>query len=101
MVHVIATIRVKPGSMPQFLEAFKSNIPTVLAETGAIEYRPTLDLDTGLPRQVLDAETMVLIEKWESLDALRNHLATPHMLAYREKVKDLVTGTSLRILQDA
>ena len=101
MVHVIATIRVKPGCMPQFLEIFKSNIPTVLKETGAVEYRPTVDLDTGLPRQVLDADTIVLIEKWSSLDALRNHLATPHMLAYREKVKDIVTGTSLRILQDA
>ncbi len=101
MVHVIATIRVKPGCMSQFLEIFKSNIPTVLAEAGAVEYRPTMDLDTGSPRQVLEADTIVLIEKWGSLDALRNHLATPHMLAYRENVKELVTGTSLKILQDA
>lgn len=101
MVHVIATILVKPGCMLQFLEIFKSNIPTVLAETGAVEYRPTVDLDTGLPRQVLEADTIVLIEKWISLGALRNHLLTPHMLAYREKVKDLVTGTSLKVLQDA
>jgi quinol monooxygenase YgiN len=101
MVHVIATIRVKPGCMSQFLEIFKSNIPTVLAETGAVEYQPTVDLDTGLPRQVLEADTIVLIEKWISLDALRNHLVTPHMLAYREKIKDLVTGTALKVLQDA
>jgi quinol monooxygenase YgiN len=101
MVHVIATIRVKPGCMSQFLEIFKKNIPTVLAETGAVEYCPTVDLDAGLPRQVLEADTIVLIEKWSSLDALRNHLATPHMLAYREKVKDLVIGASLKILHDA
>jgi quinol monooxygenase YgiN len=87
--------------MSQFLELFKSNIPTVLSETGAVEYRPTVDLDTGLPRQVLEADAVVLIEKWETLDALRNHLVTPHMLAYREKVKDLVIGTSLKVLQDA
>ena len=101
MVHVIATIRVKPGCMSQFLEIFKSNIPTVLAEAGALEYQPTVDLDTGMPRQVLDADTIVLIEKWSSLDALRSHLVTPHMLAYREKVKDLVTGISLKVLRDA
>ena len=59
MVHVIATIRVKPGCMSQFLEIFKSNIPTVLAEIGAVEYQPTMDLDTGLPRQVLEADTIV------------------------------------------
>jgi quinol monooxygenase YgiN len=101
MVQVIATIRVKPGCMSQFLEIFKSNIPTVLAEAGAVEYRPTVDLDTGLTKQVLEADTIFLIEKWSSLDALRNHLVTPHMLAYREKVKDLVTSTSLKVLRDA
>ena len=77
MVHVIATIRVNPGCMSQFLEIFKSNIPAVLAETGAVEYRPTMDLDTGLPRQVIEENTIVLIEKWNSLEALRNHPATP------------------------
>ncbi|MEW6334929.1 MAG: antibiotic biosynthesis monooxygenase family protein, partial [Thermodesulfobacteriota bacterium] len=69
MVHVVATIRVKPGCMSQFLELFKSNIPAVLAEKGAVEYRPTVDLDTGMPRQVLEADTIVLIEKWETLEA--------------------------------
>jgi len=101
MVHVIATIRVNPGCMSQFLEIFKSNISIVLAETGAVEYQPTVDLDIGSPRQVIEADTIVLIEKWRSLDALRNHLVTPHMLAYREKVKDLVSGTSLKVLHDA
>jgi len=101
MVHVIATISVKPGSMSKFLEVFKANVPTVTAEPGCIEYRPTVDLDTGLPRQILDPNTIVLVEKWSSLDALNTHLGTPHMLAYREKVKDLALGTSLRIMQDA
>lgn len=101
MVHVIATISVKPGSMSQFLNVFKANVPTVTAEAGCIEYRPTVDLDTGMPRQILDPDTVILVEKWSSLDALKAHLGTPHMLAYREKVKDLVFGTSLRIMQDA
>ena len=33
--------------------------------------------------------------------SVRVHLASPHMDAYREKVKDLVTGVDLKVLQDA
>ena len=51
--------------------------------------------------KLLEPDTVVVIEKWDSLDALRNHLASPHMLAYREKVKELVLGVSLKVLQEA
>jgi quinol monooxygenase YgiN len=101
MIHVIATIRLKQGCLSQFLEIFKGNVPAVTAETGCIEYRPTVDVATGLRPQVLEADTMVLIEKWNSLESLHNHLATPHMLAYRAKVKEMVLSTSLKVLQDA
>ena len=101
MVHVIASIRVKPGCLEQFLQIFKGNVPAVLAEAGCIEYRPTVDLETGFPRQSLEPEVVVIIEKWESLEALRTHLGAPHMAAYREKVKDLVAPGVLKVLQDA
>ena len=101
MVYVIASIRVQLGCLSRFLEIFKSNVPAVRAEKGCIEYRPTVDVDAGLPPQLLEPDTVVVIEKWDSLDALRNHLASPHMLAYREKVKDLVSGVSLKVLQEA
>ena len=43
----------------------------------------------------------VILEKWESLDHLNAHLAADHMDEYREKVKDLVVGVSLQILEPA
>jgi quinol monooxygenase YgiN len=101
MVHVLASIQIKPGNKAAFLAVFKANIPAVIAENGCIEYRPTVDVETGLPPQQLEPDTVVIIEKWSSVDALRKHLATPHMAAYREKVKDLVAGVSLKVLQDA
>jgi quinol monooxygenase YgiN len=101
MIHVIASIRVQPGCLSRFLEIFKSNVPAVRAEKGCKEYRPTLDVDAGLPPQLLEPETVVVIEKWDSVDALRAHLSSPHMLAYREKVKDLVSGISIKVLQEA
>lgn len=101
MISVIASIRVKAGRRSAFLQIFKSNVPKVREEKGCIEYFPAVDADSGLPPQVLDENMVTIIEKWESLEALRDHLTAPHMLAYKEKVKDIVEAVSLKILQEA
>ena len=102
VINVIASIRVKPGNVPAFLKAFKANVPNVLKEQGCIEYVPAVDVATGLPPQVLDANIVTIIEKWESLDALLAHLKAPHMATYREAVRDLVAGpSSIKVLQEA
>ena len=44
---------------------------------------------------------VTVVEKWESLGALRKHFAAPHMLTYRTQVKDLVIRTTLQILEPA
>jgi len=101
MIDVIATIRVKPGQRAAFLTKFKANLPAVLAEDGCIHYYPTIDADSGLAAQSTDADTVTVVEQWQSLEALHAHLAAPHMTAYRETVKDLVEGVSLRVLSKA
>jgi quinol monooxygenase YgiN len=101
MINVIASIRVKEGRGSEFLEIFKSNVPSVREERGCIEYVPTVDIDADLPAQSLDENVVTIIEKWESLEALRDHLQAPHMLAYREKVKDIVADVSVKVLKEA
>ena len=73
----------------------------VREEKGCIEYVPLVDIDAKLAPQTLDDNVVTIIEKWESLQALRDHLEAPHMLAYREKVKNIVTGLSLKVLKEA
>jgi quinol monooxygenase YgiN len=101
MVYVLASIRVKPGRRSDFIKVFKANMPAVRAEKGCIGYFPAVDIDAKLSRQVLDENIVTIIEKWENLEALHDHLNAPHMLAYREKVKDLVESSTLKILQEA
>ena len=102
MIHVIATIEVVPGQRAAFIEAFRKNVPLVLAEDGCLEYGPAVDLPTGLPPQVPVREQVVtVVEKWRDLPALRAHLVAPHMVAYREVVKDLVRGVTLQVLEPA
>lgn len=100
MIHVIASIRVKSDSVRRFLEVFNANVPAVRAEAGCIEYRPAVDVASGLAAQRLEPDLVTIIEKWDSLEALRAHLAAPHMATYREKVKDLVVNVTLKVLQD-
>ena len=101
MINVIASISVKSGRLSEFLEIFKSNVPSVREERGCIEYFPAVDIDADLPPQSLDENVVTIIEKWESLEALYDHLNAPHMLAYKEKVKDIVEGISIKVLQEA
>lgn len=100
MIIVIATIEVKPGKRDAFLAEFKGNVPNVLAEKGCIEYGPTVDIQSGLKPQIPMRENVVtIVEKWESLSHLQAHIVAPHMNAYRERVKDIVVGTTLQVLE--
>ena len=38
MIHVLASIQVKPGKRNAFLEIFKTNVPNVLQEEVCVEY---------------------------------------------------------------
>ena len=101
MINVLAFIQVKAAHRDDFIAIFKANVPKVLEEDGCIEYSPTIDIDSGLPNQELTPTVVTIIEKWESLDALRAHSQAPHMLSYGEAVKGMVESVKLRILQPA
>jgi quinol monooxygenase YgiN len=99
MIRVIAIADVHPGKKAEFMEILNGNIPNVRQENGCLEYVAASDVDAGLGNQVMDENQVMVIEQWESLDALKAHLETPHMQSFREKVSDLVKGVSLRVLQ--
>jgi len=101
MIHVIAQVEIEAGQREAFLVAFKEIVPEVLQEQGCIEYGPTVDLETDMERQHRDENRVTIIEKWETLDDLENHLTAPHMLAYRERIKDMVRHAQLNVLSPA
>jgi len=94
MIHVIASIGVKQGKREKFIEIFKANVPAVLAEDGCIEYLPAVDADSGIEAQWRDESVVTVIEKWETLDALKAHLAAPHMQTFHEQTDALVEDVS-------
>ncbi len=100
MVNVIASVHLKEGALDEYLRILLAGLPAVRSEKGCVAYAPALDMETGMPLQVRDRNVVTILERWESLDALRTHLASPHMLEYREKVKDLVESVSLKVLRE-
>jgi len=101
MIHVLASIHVKENSLNAFLEIFRANVPNVRAEKGCIEYVPAVDAATDIPVQQRQPSVVTVIEKWESVDALLEHLETPHMAAYKEATRDMVMQVDVKILQEA
>ena len=102
MIHVIAIITAKPGNREAILEAFRANMPAVHAEDGCIEYGPAIDTaDAGRIQTPFGSDAFVVLEKWESLDHLKAHGASPHMAAYAAKTKDMIASRVIHVLSPA
>lgn len=102
MVHVLAIITAQPGKRSEVLAAFKANVPAVRAEQGCIEYGAAVDTEgAGAIQTTVGEDTFVVIEKWESMNALKAHAASAHMAAYAAKVKDLLASRTIHVLSPA
>ncbi|HBV65416.1 MAG TPA: antibiotic biosynthesis monooxygenase [Rhodopirellula sp.] len=101
MIHVIAQIQLVPDSRKKFLAEFNQVVPLVRAEAGCIEYAAAVDATSDLERQHRDPDRIIIIEKWETLRHLQNHLTAPHMLDYRERVGVMIQNAQLNILDPA
>ena len=99
MIHVLAVITAKPGMRDSILQAFRANVPNVRAEQGCIEYGAAVDAEPALKFQTaFGPDAFVVVEKWESIDALKAHAAAPHMAAYGAKTKEMVATRVIHIL---
>jgi quinol monooxygenase YgiN len=102
MIHVAAIITAKPGQRDAILTLFRANMPAVHAEQGCIEYVPVIDTpDAGAVQTKFGDDTFMVVEKWESIEALKAHGASAHMAAYAAKAKDLIASRVIHILSPA
>jgi quinol monooxygenase YgiN len=90
VIHVVAIVTATPGMRDAVLQEVRANVPAVRAEQGCIEYQPTIDAEgAGSIQARVGPDTFVVIEKWESVDALRAHAAAPHVVSYAAKTRVL------------
>ena len=103
MIRVVAILTAKPGRRVELLKLFRANMPAVHAEQGCVEYQPFVDADAGFGgfQAPVGADAFVVLETWESADALKAHAAAPHMTAYGKASKDLIESRKIHIFQPA
>ncbi len=75
MIHVIATLTVKPDMIKPLLAAAKPAIAETRKEVGCIAY--------DLHQSMTDDHTFVFVERWETRANLAAHMQAPHFLAWR------------------
>ena len=102
MIRVIAIVTLKEGTRKNYLEEMYKIMPLVHIEDGCIEYGPHIDVDSGIPVQKkLGPDKVAIIERWESLTALKKHGTTPHMNNFRRSVKNFMQTMELMVLTPA
>ena len=100
MIYVIANIELAVGKRALYLQELNKNVPLVRSENGCLQYGAAADVTTGIPVQApIDENTVTIMEQWADVDALKAHLTAPHMLTYREAVKDCVKRVTIRVLE--
>ena len=80
-VVVVVLFRARPGRAADAEAAFAEVMPPTHAEGGCVRF--------ALHRVAGDPERFVLVERWASRDALDEHLAAPHLAAFRARGADI------------
>ncbi len=92
MIHLIATLTIRPGSFAAVIEAAKPCLEATRAEAGCISYDLHVD--------VADDTRLVFIERWENRAALEAHFKAPHLKAWREAGSEYFMAREIEIIED-
>jgi quinol monooxygenase YgiN len=92
-------MRINEGRMAEFLAACQELRPQVLREPGCHAYDYTRDAASAPGTQPIEPDRITLIERWESPEALKAHLETPHMKAAGARMKPLRASVEVRFTE--
>jgi len=84
VIIVHGTIPIRPELREQALELARGMAEATRTEPGCLSY----DFYVGLS----DANTLMLFQEWESMEALMRHFQTPHMEAFLQALPKVVSG---------
>jgi len=101
-VWVMCRFDLKPeADKAAYVEKTRAILGAVRAEEGCCEYRLLGDAVTDWEKpQRFGERTLWMLEKWESVEALKKHLEAPHMKAFGPTVRPMRSGSTFHVLQD-
>ena len=92
MIHVVATITIKPDKREETLAAARINIAATQKEAGCVYY--------DMYESVTRPGTYVVVEKWENRDALNAHMNAEHFKVWRKAGAEGITSRKIEIVTD-
>ncbi len=90
MIYVIATIELKPGSLDAVRAAAGAVRAETLLEDGCISYE--------LFSSLANPDRLVVVEQWDTREALTVHSRTPHLKAWREASAPFTLSRAIEIV---
>ena len=84
MIIVHGTVPIKPDCRDEALSLAREMSAATQAEDGCISY----DFYVGLS----DPNTLVLLQEWESMEALSAHFRTRHLREFLRELPNVVSG---------
>lgn len=92
MIHVIATITIKPEKREQTLAAARTAIAATQQEKGCVGY--------DLHESVTTPGTYVFVERWENRDCLTAHMNAEHFKVWRKAGAEGIASRKIEIITD-
>ena len=93
MIYVIAELTLKPGSAERAAAEARKAVAGTNTEAGCIFYQMHLN--------VSDPTKLIVVERWQSREALDAHLHTPHLKAWRAASAEFVTARKVEVITPA
>jgi quinol monooxygenase YgiN len=102
-VYVLCRFDLKPDAdISDYIAKTLSVVPAVRAENGCQMYTLLEDAKTDWEKPMRFGErTLWMVEKWDSIDALKAHLEAPHMKAFGPTVRSMRSSGTFHVLQEA
>ena len=100
-VYVLCRFDLTPDAdVAEYAGKTLSVVPTVRAEKGCRMYTLLKDAATDWDKPMrFGGRTMWMLEKWDSVEALKAHLETPHMKAFGPTVRQMRTSSTFHVLE--
>jgi|EndMetStandDraft_2_1072991.scaffolds.fasta_scaffold97048_1 quinol monooxygenase YgiN len=101
MIHVTAILTAKPGRVADLRAVFDYIVPLVNTEPGCIAYAMHVDaptIDNMNNRRMAGEDAIVLVEQWESPEALSAHGLHAHTAELRKRLSGIVESSNVYVL---
>ncbi len=101
MICMIVRVELAAGMKGEYMKEYRKIASAVKQQEGCIEYNLFVDSEDPRFDNEKRADTLVFVEKWESIEALQGHSGSDVMQRFRERVKGLRAGSAYELLKPA